>query len=68
MKDFVIRFLSQQVDAIKVVAINLLAFGITLTDVEQVLKIVALVISIGYGAYKWISDFKKNNNNQNTNP
>ena len=39
---------------LKVLAINVTAWGITLAKVEAVLSVVALAIGIGYTIQKWI--------------
>lgn len=44
-------------DIIEVISVNTLTFiTATFTDIESYLKIILLLISIGYTCYKWISD------------
>jgi hypothetical protein len=37
----------------KTLAINLSSFGISLTNIDMVLKIILLSVTIGYTAQKW---------------
>lgn len=47
-------------DAAKVWLINGATFGVvTLSDVEMILKIILLCVSIGYTAWRWVRDNKK---------
>jgi len=46
-------------DYFDVPLLHILAIGITFTDVENVLKIVSLLLAIGYTAWKWRSESKK---------
>jgi hypothetical protein len=43
---------------LKLYALNVLAFSITLTSIEPILKIVLLVLSIGYTAIRIYSHFE----------
>lgn len=40
-------------DDFKLYAINIGAFTLSLTNIADVLKIILLVVSIGYTAFKW---------------
>jgi len=42
-----------KMDDFKLYAINIGAFTLSLTDIVDVLKIILLVVSIGYTAFKW---------------
>jgi hypothetical protein len=46
-------------DYIDVPILHILAIGITFTDVENVLKIVSLLLAIGYTGWKWRSEYIK---------
>lgn len=46
-------------DYFDVPLLHVLAIGITFTDVENTLKIVSLILAIGYTAWKWKSEYKK---------
>jgi len=52
---------------LKLYALNVLAFSITLTSIEPILKIVLLVLSIGYTAIRIYSHFEDNNKNKDNN-
>jgi len=52
---------------IKLYALNVLAFSITLTSIEPILKIVLLVLSIGYTAIRIYSHFEDKNKNKDNN-
>jgi len=45
---------------IKLLAINSLVFGISLTQVDIILKIFLLLVSIGYTIHKWYLLYGKN--------
>jgi hypothetical protein len=47
---------------IKLVAINSISLAISMTQVEVALKILLLVVSIGYTMQKWYEVYRKNNN------
>lgn len=36
-----------------------------LTNIELVLKVMVLSVTLGYGVWKWIHDYKKGNKNGN---
>jgi len=44
---------------LKLYAANMLVMMITMSDIEVILKILLLLITIGYTAFKWISIAKK---------
>ena len=46
-------------DYFDVPVLHILAIGITFTDVENVLKIVSLLLAIGYTVFKWSCEYKK---------
>ena len=49
-----------QIDLIEVLSINTATFVTAMfTNLETFLKIVLLLISIGYTCYKWIKDVKQ---------
>jgi hypothetical protein len=52
---------------LKLYALNVLAFSITLTSIEPILKIVLLVLSIGYTAIRIYSHFEDKNKNKDNN-
>ena len=56
------RFIYKNPDILSVLVAHLMAIGVTLTDVEQWLKIASLVLAIGYGAWKWQHEFRKAKN------
>lgn len=48
----------------KVLIVNSSIVAVTsLTDIETILKIVAVLIGIGYGIWKWKVDYKKEKKN-----
>lgn len=49
--------------SLEVLFIHVAAVGVTYTDVEQPLKIISLLIAIGYGIWRWKRDYYKKNNN-----
>ena len=54
----------------KTLAINISTFGISLTNIDMVLKIILLSVTIGYTAQKWYlmnkdKNSKKDNGNKN---
>jgi hypothetical protein len=55
------KFLQDHPDVFKVGLLNVTAFFLTFTNIEGALKILALSITIGYGVWKWISEWKKEN-------
>ncbi len=46
-------------DYFDVPLLHILAVGLTFTDVENYLKIVSLIVAIGYTGWKWRTDYKK---------
>ena len=44
---------------LKLYTANMLVMMITMSDIEVILKILLLLITIGYTAFKWISIAKK---------
>ncbi len=52
---------------IKLYALNSLALFVSLTDLEPILKIVLLMLSIGYTAIRIYSHFEDKNKNKNNN-
>lgn len=45
---------------IKILAINTVVFGLSLTEIDVILKIVLLLVSIGYTVHKWYLIYGKN--------
>jgi len=45
---------------LKIYGLNLTTFGISFTDIDILLKIVLVGISIGYTIHKWIIMYEKN--------
>lgn len=41
------------------ILLNIFAVGISLTDIEVVMKIIVLTIAGGYSSWKWYSEYKK---------
>lgn len=37
----------------------LMAWGISLTDVADTVKLLSACVALGYGVWKWVSDAKK---------
>jgi len=52
---------------IKLYALNSMALFISLTDLEPILKIVLLMLSIGYTAIRIYSHFEDKNKNKDNN-
>ena len=46
------------IDVIKVASMQLVALGIALSDVKEVLSIISILIAIFYAIWKWASDVK----------
>ena len=44
---------------LKLYVANALVMMITMSDIEVILKILLLVVTIGYTAFKWLSAIKK---------
>ena len=53
------RFLNDHPDVLTVIMTNLAVIGFTFTDVEVGLKILSLVLVIGYTVWKWHRDWSK---------
>ena len=47
------------VDYIDVPVFHIIAIMVTFTDVEAYLKIVSLLLAIGYTTWKWTHEYKK---------
>ena len=45
---------------LKIYAINSAALAISFTDIEMMLKIVLLLVTIGYSIHKWYEMVRKN--------
>jgi len=45
--------------AYKTLLLNGTVMGIVMVDVESFLKVVLLIVTIGYTVWKWISNYKK---------
>lgn len=46
-------------DVIEIAAVHVAAIGISFTTVENTLKIFSLFLAIGYTAWKWAVEYKK---------
>lgn len=46
-------------DYFDVPLLHILAIGITFTDVENILKLVSLLLAIGYTGWKWHFEWEK---------
>ncbi len=49
---------------IKIYCLNLTTLGISFTNIDLILKIVLVAISIGYTVHKWILMYEKNKANK----
>jgi|TARA_R110002153_G_scaffold43296_4_gene122426 hypothetical protein len=49
---------------LKMYVINLSTFAISMSQVDTILKIVLLVISIGYTLHRWYFEIKNKKNNK----
>ena len=47
---------------LKLYVANALVMVITMSDIEVILKILLLIVTIGYTSFKWLSIAKKYNN------
>lgn len=47
-------------DIAKVVGVHLGAVAVSFTNVERSLKLLSLLVAIGYGLWKWRVDYLKN--------
>jgi len=52
-------------DLIKVLLINIAGLGITFTGIEIFLKVLTLVLTIGYTIWKWRKDYLKDKAKKN---
>ena len=52
-------------DLIKVLLINIAGIGFSFTGVEYALKVLALVLTIGYTIWKWRKDYLKDKAKKN---
>ena len=59
------RFIYKNPDVLSVIAAHLIAMGVTLTQAEQWLKIVSLLLAISYGVWKWQHEYRKSKNENN---
>ena len=48
------------INDIKILSLNSLALGISMTHIDVVLKILLLLVSIGYTVHKWYLMYGKN--------
>lgn len=48
------------INDIKILGINGLVLGVSMTEIDIVLKIVLLLVSIGYTVHKWYLMYGKN--------
>jgi hypothetical protein len=48
------------INDIKILSLNSLALGISMTHIDVVLKILLLLVSIGYTIHKWYLMYGKN--------
>ena len=49
---------------LKVIALNTSAFTISMTSAEDILKIILLLVSIGFTVARWYEIHKRNKNNK----
>lgn len=52
------KLLHDHPDVLSVILAHTAAIGITFTNVELTLKIISLLLAIGYTAWKWIREYK----------
>jgi hypothetical protein len=45
---------------LKIYGLNITTFGISFTDIDLILKIVLVLVSIGYTIHKWYLMYEKN--------
>lgn len=50
---------------LKLYVANALVMVITMSDIEVILKILLLIVTIGYTSFKWLSIAKKYNDGKN---
>lgn len=48
------------INDIKILGINSIVLGVSMTEIDIVLKIVLLLVSIGYTVHKWYLMYGKN--------
>ncbi len=48
---------------LKIYGLNVTTLGISFTDIDLILKIVLVLVSIGYTIHKWILMYEKNRKN-----
>lgn len=48
------------INDIKILGINSLVLGVSMTEIDIVLKIILLLVSIGYTIHKWYLMYGKN--------
>lgn len=53
------KFLHEHPDVLSVVLAHIAAIGISLTNIELALKILSLLLAIGYTGWKWLHEWKK---------
>lgn len=53
------KFFNDHPDVISILLAHMAAIGISLTNVEWTLKILSLLMAIGYTGWKWIHEYKK---------
>lgn len=46
-------------DIFTIIMVHLSAVGVTLLNVETGLKIISLLVAIGYTAWRWVTEYKK---------
>ncbi len=46
-------------DVLHIIGVNTVALGITVADIEETLKIAAMVVALCYSIWRWIIDYKK---------
>ena len=52
------KLLHDHPDVLSVLLAHMAAIGITFTNVELTLKIISLLLAIGYTAWKWVKEYK----------
>jgi len=48
------------INDVKILALNSVVFGVSLTQIDIILKILLLLVSIGYTVHKWYLMYGKN--------
>jgi len=48
------------INDVKILALNSVVFGVSLTQIDVILKILLLLVSIGYTMHKWYLMYGKN--------